>query len=126
MLELIVVIVIIGVLATLGFNQYRQAIENARGAEGRSVLSTLRSSQIAYHAEHTDKYAELSEIGGTSVPSNCQQVTNYYSYSCDTATGTCTATRCTSGGKPPPGSLACSISLPINDPLTESCEAYGG
>jgi type IV pilus assembly protein PilE len=121
-LELIIVIIIIGVLATLGFNQYRNAIENARGAEARSVLSTLRSSQIAYRSEHP-VYANLEQIN-VNAPADCNQTTHYYFYSCDTNTGTCTATRCIAGGKPPAADQKCKISLPIDEPLTEQC-GYG-
>ncbi|MBU0504178.1 MAG: prepilin-type N-terminal cleavage/methylation domain-containing protein, partial [Candidatus Omnitrophica bacterium] len=43
LLELMIVIIIVGVLATLGITQYQTAIERARGAEARQVISQLRS-----------------------------------------------------------------------------------
>jgi prepilin-type N-terminal cleavage/methylation domain-containing protein len=43
MLELVIVIVIIGVLATLGIVQYSTVLERSRGAEAKQVLGTLRS-----------------------------------------------------------------------------------
>ncbi len=47
LLELIVVIVIIGILATLGFAQYTRMIERSRGAEAREVLGTIRTQAAA-------------------------------------------------------------------------------
>ena len=51
LLELIVVIIIIGVLASLAVPQYFKITERARAAEGVGLLSLLRRSQIRYKAE---------------------------------------------------------------------------
>jgi prepilin-type N-terminal cleavage/methylation domain-containing protein len=51
LLELIVVIVIIGILATLGFAQYTRMIERSRGAEARSVLGAIRTQAAALWIE---------------------------------------------------------------------------
>jgi len=51
LLELIVVIIIIGVLASLAVPQYFKVAERARAAEGVGLLSLLRGSQIRYKAE---------------------------------------------------------------------------
>lgn len=47
LLELIIVLIIVGVLATLGIMQYQAAIEKSRGAEARQTISTLRSQCAA-------------------------------------------------------------------------------
>ncbi len=44
LLELIVVVVIIGVLATLGFTQYSRAVEKGRSSEARMILGTIRTA----------------------------------------------------------------------------------
>ena len=49
LLELMVVIIILGVLATLGVMQYQAAIEKSRGAEARQVIGQLRSQCAAYY-----------------------------------------------------------------------------
>lgn len=41
LLELIVVIIIIGILATLGFTQYTKVVEKGRTAEAKSVLGRM-------------------------------------------------------------------------------------
>ncbi len=48
LLELIVVLVIIGILATLGLTQYARMVENMRGAEAREILGEMRKLAAAY------------------------------------------------------------------------------
>ncbi len=48
LLELVVVIVILGVLATLGFTQYGRMVEKSRGAEAKIILGDLRRLAFAY------------------------------------------------------------------------------
>lgn len=43
LLELIIVIIIIGILATLGFSQYTRLVERGRTAEPRSILGQIRT-----------------------------------------------------------------------------------
>lgn len=115
LLELIIVIIVVGVLATLGMQEYKWVLERGRSAEARANLSLLRKLQRSYFMEK-GKYATLplfvTELGlpaGTS--SDCDSFNDYYfRYSCDTD-GTCCAKRCTSGGKPPTGPSAYSICL---------------
>jgi len=47
LLELVVVILIIGVLATLGIAQYQRMVERARGAEARQIIGAIRSNAAA-------------------------------------------------------------------------------
>ncbi|MGA2775882.1 MAG: prepilin-type N-terminal cleavage/methylation domain-containing protein [Candidatus Omnitrophota bacterium] len=114
LLELIIVIIIIGVLATLGFVQYSAVIEKARGAEARAVISTLRS-QLAAKSMGGETAINSTALGiGAGIPSSCA-ATNFFSYSIDTScsTTTCTfiATRCTSAGKTPNGSTSGTLTL---------------
>jgi prepilin-type N-terminal cleavage/methylation domain-containing protein len=124
-LELIIAIIIISILATIGFIQYKRAIEIGRRGEAKSILSTLRSAEIAYQFEHPSppSYGSILEIG-VSAPTDCaSQSTHYFSYFCNSSNGTCTATRCTSGGKPPPASPGYAITLSINENFFET--GYG-
>jgi prepilin-type N-terminal cleavage/methylation domain-containing protein len=125
LLELMIVIIIIGVLATLGIMQYQATIEKSRGAEARSVISTLRNSCAAiWMREGTttlcDNQAGTNEEmgldngavvvtgripGGTA---NCWG-TNYFSYqvTSDNANGAdFLATRCLANGKTPNSTAA--------------------
>lgn len=121
-------IIIISILATIAFSQYKNAVEIGRSGEAKSVLGTLRSAEIGYHFEHPSSYGSITEIG-VSAPTLCVgQSTHYFSYSCDSAAGTCCATRCTSGGKPPPedANEKYTICLPIDKTFIETYQTgYG-
>ncbi len=119
LLELIIVIIIVGILATIGFTQYQKTVEKGRAAEARSVLGTLRTAQQAYYLEnyaYTSTEADLA----VDVPygATCEG-THWFRYTCDNA-GECTATRCTSGGKDPNFDTAYSISLSANGTWTNT------
>jgi len=116
LLELVVVIIILGVLATLGIQQYARMIEKARGAEAKTVIGTIRSAAAGYRLQNgvlngtTPFTTALAGIGTSTdqIPSSCR-TTHYFSYavSSPTADGiTITATRCTAGGKTPNNSAA--------------------
>jgi prepilin-type N-terminal cleavage/methylation domain-containing protein len=99
LVELIIVVIIVGILASIGLTQYNKVVEKSRAAEARMLLGTLRSSEIAEYNEN-GAYAVVSGLG-VLAPEDCTGTSHYFSYACATATGTCTASRCTSGGKSP-------------------------
>lgn len=109
MLELVVVIIIIAVLASLAFSQYTKLLERGRASEARTILGQLRTAQAAYFLEYGGWGAFNSTANdlGVDAPTSCGQNTHYFRYWCIPASslpGECDARRCTSGGKPPPGS----------------------
>ena len=64
LLELLMVVIIIGILATLALPQYIRTTERARAAEGIQMLATLRGSEWRYQAGHpagnfTNNFLEL-------------------------------------------------------------------
>lgn len=118
MLELVVVIVIIGILATLGIQQYARMAERARAAEARTILGQIRGTAASLSLE-------LGTLVGTSalqvgiganidqIPSSCRP-THYFSYAyapSGTDSFTATATRCVDGGKKPQGATAGTLTL---------------
>ncbi|MFH1457896.1 MAG: prepilin-type N-terminal cleavage/methylation domain-containing protein [Candidatus Omnitrophota bacterium] len=92
LLELIIVIIVVGILATLGFVQYTSMIEKGRKAEARSILGTLRQLEVVRYQE-TGAYSNLAGLS-TGVPDGACAATHYFFYACAAGTGTCTATRC--------------------------------
>ncbi len=118
LLELMVVIIIIGVLATLGVMQYQAAIEKSRGAEARQILGQLRSQCAAiYMAEASANNCNTGNLRmGTEtdrIPTSCRG-THYFSYSVTTSAGddfVTTATRCTAGGKTPNSTTGGTLTL---------------
>ena len=130
LLELIIVIIIVGILATLGFVQYSAAIEKSRGAEARQTISVLRSQLAGRNYEVTGTVTNgLLGIVTGQVPPACVG-TNYFSYSvdasCSTTLCTFTATRCTSGGKAPQASTAGALTLVFTNTGTDTWSSTAG
>jgi len=129
LLELVVVIIILGVLATLGFTQYGRMVERARGAEARAILGDIRKFAAAYKLENgtiTGMLPASVNIGTAAdqIPSACTG-THYFSYGVVAgATLATTATRCISGGKTPQGILAGTLILTSD--LTTGVDTWSG
>ena len=98
LIELIVVIIIVGILAAVGMTQYTKVVEKGRAGESRVLLGSLRTAEVAEFNEN-GAYLAVASLG-VAAPAACAS-THYFSYSCATATGTCTATRCSASGKTP-------------------------
>jgi type IV pilus assembly protein PilE len=109
LLELIMVIIIIGVLATLGFASYGKLVEGARGAEAREVIGAMRQMAAAFYLRNggfaapaiTD--ADLG-VGAGGVAKVCAGQTSHFFRYAYVAAGdevTFSAFRCTDGGKLP-------------------------
>lgn len=121
LLELVIVIIILGVLATLGIGQYARMIERARGGEAREVLGMIRTQALGFYLR--DKVmtgCTLDDVGiGPAldrIPSVCR-TSNLFSYNgaVTTATSyTATATRCTAGGKSPNAPTAGTLILTLD------------
>jgi prepilin-type N-terminal cleavage/methylation domain-containing protein len=112
LLELIVVIIIVGILATLGFAQYGKTIEKARSTEAKMILGQLRQSEEAYYLENNAYTSDITTLA-VNAPTACT-ATHYFSY---TATGTAqaaglgSALRCTTLGKSPNAATAYNINV---------------
>jgi len=114
LLEIIIVIIIIGILATLGLTQYGRVVERSRGAEARSILGTMRTQAAAFRLEHGNftgfTVANLG-VGGTAsdIPTACA-ATHFFSYgtatTCAGTACTFTATRCEGAAGKQPGAPA--------------------
>lgn len=61
LIELMVVIVIIGILATLAIPKFNEASLKAKVSEGPSVLKTYESAQFAYLAE-TSSFGVMTNL----------------------------------------------------------------
>lgn len=126
LLELIIVIVVVGILVSLGVGTYGNVIENGRKAEARTSLGLLRKLQLAYYQEK-GKYTHIDGLNaGLPIVElgihNCNNDQYYFHYNCPTVIGQwigrCNAYRCTSGGKEPQGP-SYRLIMPIDGNLTE-------
>jgi type IV pilus assembly protein PilE len=112
LLELIIVIIIIGILAILGFTQYGKMVERSRGAEARAVLGDLRKLSYAFYMENGSSIAGIANanlnlgLGANLIPNVCAgQASHYFAYTFLAANPviTLTATRCTGATGKVPG-----------------------
>jgi len=120
LLELVIVLIIIGVLATLAITQYNRMVERSRGAEARQIIGVIRTNQAAYRQDHNGvadvDAADQLAVGIGAAPdapgpalANCR--TSHYFWYAITAPAsgvlsdsfTVRATRCGAGGKTPNG-----------------------
>lgn len=132
LLELLVVIIILGVLATLGFTQYGRMIERSRGAEARVICGDIRKFAAGHRLE-TGTLAGMTNANvgiGTAIdqiPSACT-TTHWFSYNTAVAepTITITATRCGATGKAPAGGASAGNTLTLISNLTTGTDAWGG
>lgn len=112
LLELIIVILILGILATLAITQYSKMLEKSRGAEARMVLGSIRLQQAAYRAQYftcaANAMADRIGIGGAGydIPGTSAAQcagSHYFWYGMPTVSAsgvTAVATRCSNGKAP--------------------------
>ncbi|MFC1630946.1 type IV pilin protein [Candidatus Omnitrophota bacterium] len=89
LLELMIVVIIVGILASLALPRFIRARDTARSAEALNNLGLLRGSQIRYFVAN-DAYSgnlALLDVDDPSIVINAM-----FAYTCDGATGTCRAT----------------------------------
>ncbi len=112
LMELLVVIIIIGVLASLGLAQYSKVIEKGRTAEAKMILGQLRTAESLYYGEN-DEFATVANLSvdapsdQANPPTGCPGSyggNHFFEYSCETTNGACTATRCLKNYGKKPGS----------------------
>jgi len=69
LLELVIVIVIIGILATIGIFQYTRMVERSRGGESKSILGSIRTEAAGmWLSQNTGSPATVP--AGTFTPAN--------------------------------------------------------
>ena len=62
LLELIMVVIIIGILASIALPLFIGLIEKTRSTEGTNVLGALRKAQVAYYSEKGNYTNNLSDL----------------------------------------------------------------
>jgi prepilin-type N-terminal cleavage/methylation domain-containing protein len=101
LVELIIVVIIVGILASLGLTQYSQIVEKSRLAEAKVNIGVMRQLAHEYYLNNGDMSGITSDdVGGAGV---CNSG-SFYRYIVGGKTATevaLDAYRCTSGGKSP-------------------------
>jgi prepilin-type N-terminal cleavage/methylation domain-containing protein len=114
LIELSIVIVIVGILATVAVAHYRQVFEKGRAEEAKQNLWEIRVAWGQYVMDHRDALSDFSDLAlnSTSFPRNCRDE-RYFRYSINDTHAI--AVRCTSAGKPPQGKFDYQISLNLDN-----------
>jgi len=101
LVELIIVIIIVGILAAVGINQYSLTVEKGRTAEAKIGIGTMRQLAYEYYLNNGTVTGMTNDDVG--VDNTCVS-TNFYRYQVAPASASSVfliAHRCTSGGKIP-------------------------
>ncbi len=90
LLELIIVIIVIGILASIALPRYIRIAEKGRAAEAKNILSAIRSAQMRYAAQYA-RYATTVANLDLNLPS-----AKYFTYvtTCATVTDLSSTTAC--------------------------------
>ena len=62
LLELLTVVIIVAILASLAVPQFFRIAERARAAEGVNILGSIRSAQLRYYSEHSVLTNTIGEL----------------------------------------------------------------
>ena len=83
LLELLMVVIIIGILATMAMPAYFKTTERTRASEALSILGTIRGAELRYKAQDpNNKYTTSLDALDTSVPgSTGQPLSSIWTYS---------------------------------------------
>jgi prepilin-type N-terminal cleavage/methylation domain-containing protein len=123
LIEIIIVMIIVGVLATLGLTQYTRIIEKSRGAEAKEIMGSIRKLAAGHHMQYGnlnlapafDNTRAGIAAGGIPGPAGTDCAgTHYFSYqilAVTTDSVTSRATRCAGSGKNPQGDANCYLQL---------------
>ena len=113
LLELLVVVIIVGILATIAVPSFTRAMERARQSEASAFLDTLKTSEEAYYQEN-QKYTASFSLLMTDKPADAS-TKHYFKYSLAATDTTFTATAVrktgTDTGKSPNFSSAYTVTL---------------
>jgi len=92
LVEVLIVVIIIGILASIGIPQFAVSIEKAKGGEARAGLGHIQTGEKIYYAEREYYTTNLSDLDITLTQ-------KYWSFAIATPSSTTfTATATRSGG----------------------------
>ena len=82
LLELIIVIIVIGILASIALPRYIRIAEKGRAGEAKSILSSIRAAEMRYSAQHSAYETNIANLDiATSTP-------KYFTFTTTCATST--------------------------------------
>ncbi len=86
LLELLVVVIIVGILATIAVPAFTKAMEKGRSAEAASILGAIKTAEEAYYQENLKYTASLGELAADTISDT--SVKHYFKYTLASPTAT--------------------------------------
>ncbi len=123
LLELLMVVIIVGVLASLALPQYAGFVEKARAAEATATIGAIKNAQALYKLENGNYSSVLADLGMGSVPTSGDA--QYWTYGTAGTAGTSYTITATRSGKKAAGHTGETIILTWTDANTPP-EAWSG
>ncbi len=121
MLELLMVIIIIGILATLALPQYTSFVERARASEATNTIGAIRSAESLAKLETGSYTTDLTTLSIT-VPTS--GTTTYWTYGATAAGTTLTVTATRTSKSAPSGKAGLTITCAYDD--STGAATWGG
>lgn len=110
LVELMVVVAIIGILATIGIPQYQKFMSKARQSEAKTYLNTIAQGEAAFFTEYNGYSVNMKVIGAAASGNNLR-------YSAGFSINACTNYPALATGVPPENQGAADDSNDFNDTL---------
>jgi len=107
LIELMTVVIIVGILASVSVPLYRAQVKKAIASEGTALVGSVRSAQRIYYAEHNEYTADKTDL-------NLETFDNKYFDWADVTLSSVTATTFTATAAGREDSAADGISVSIN------------
>lgn len=125
LLEIVIVIIIISILASVGFVSYGDVAERSRASEAKEICSKIKDAEelyILYNDEATSNISNLSigDIPQGTNPAACSSGEHYFTYAIslyapDGLSGyDVNAYRCTGAGKYPNTTTTYGVNLEVD------------
>ncbi len=129
LVELIVVVIIIGILLSVGIPQYRKALERSRGAEAFAGLAHIQQGEKVYFASYEHYLPTNNDYSTTPMSSenlteldiNLPQTGWYFNVSSTDTIRTFTATAKRRSGPCSPVTITMTQNTSANDTSWKNC-----
>ncbi|NQT46531.1 MAG: prepilin-type N-terminal cleavage/methylation domain-containing protein [Candidatus Omnitrophica bacterium] len=74
LIELLIVVLIVGILATVALPQYTKVVNKAKWAEAVSMLGTIRKMALIYYTEHGNPSTTYYHLNGVNKTANIPDI----------------------------------------------------